>query len=165
MQFRWNSYIKTTLIFWKIHEGQLVVCHVNLKKQKLKINPISAYGLTEPLFACNLFTCLSGFNGKADERRPRTGKRTIRSVPAASWTQGEHLTDSRSWEQKLSRISVTLVKREGKWKGMRGACHVNSQSYRPGKVTHWATMKNDEILEGRGSIECGAQLEGCGEVE
>lgn len=70
-------------------------CHVNLKKnqKKLKVNSVSACGLIEPLFACNiLFLCLSGFKGEADERRPRTGKCTMRSVPAASWTQGGHVT-------------------------------------------------------------------------
>lgn len=71
-------------------------------------------GLKEPLFACNIL-CLSGFSGKADERWLRTGKCTIsqmRSVPAVPCAQGG--SDSRSEEQKLSKISAILVtKREG----------------------------------------------------
>lgn len=69
-------------------------CHVNLReKKKLKINSVSMCHLIEPLFACNIhFLCLSGFKGKAGERRPRAGKCTMRSVPAASWTQGGYLT-------------------------------------------------------------------------
>lgn len=67
-------------------------------------------GLIEPLFACNIL-CLSGFSGKADERRLRTGKRTMRSVPATPRARGG--SDSTSGEQKLSRISVILVTKRG----------------------------------------------------
>lgn len=67
--------------------ASLLSCKLG-KKKKLKINSVSVCGLIEPLFACNiLLLCLSGFNRKADEGRPRTGKCTMRSVPAASWTQ------------------------------------------------------------------------------
>lgn len=78
-------------------------CHVNLeKKEKLKINPVSVCRLIEPLFACNIL-CLSGFSRKADEERPRTGERTMRSVPAPPGSGRS--SGSRAGEQELSRIS------------------------------------------------------------
>lgn len=48
---------------------------------------------------------------------------------------------------------------------MIGACHVKSLAYGPGKVMHWVTMGNNEILEGRASFLSGAQLEGRGGLE
>lgn len=127
----------------------MLSCKLGEKKKKLKINPVSVCRLIEPLFARNIL-CLSGFRGEADEKRPRTGERTMRSVPTPPGAGRS--SGSRAGQRERSLKDLTPATKTG-GQVTRGQGEVLCHVKRPARLC----PGNHEILEGTGALGSGAQ--------